>query len=252
MIEHTLSCPKGDLVLARHGDAAKEWGTRESQYLTPSTISYRPQINSRTVQKERNGVGARQEGETSKGKSDIAEEAQGGGGNERARNKAADLERRPGQVAVPAESRADVSVQGFWKQGTHVMFEKRIVSLDAGSYLRITPEKSLAKAEKDRKDLYIQDFLEIRRFLTPMVNYANRIPGTEALAAQNILATLISFKLKREYSELCGLVRARMSLEIVRSNILLLHGPWDKEACIQQWHELLDVAVMSLLESWRG
>ena len=26
LIEHALSCPKGGLVLARHGDNAKEWG----------------------------------------------------------------------------------------------------------------------------------------------------------------------------------------------------------------------------------
>ena len=26
LIDHSLSCPKGGLVLARHNDAAKEWG----------------------------------------------------------------------------------------------------------------------------------------------------------------------------------------------------------------------------------
>ena len=51
----------------------------------------------------------------------------------------------------------------------------------------------------------------------------------EALSAQNILAALLSYKLKREYSEMCGFVRARMSLAIVISNILLLRSPWEKE-----------------------
>ena len=36
------------------------------------------------------------------------------------------------------------------------MFEIRIVNLDAGSYLRMNPEKDLAKAEKEKKDLYLQ------------------------------------------------------------------------------------------------
>ena len=33
------------------------------------------------------------------------------------------------------------------------------------------------------------------------------IPGVEALAAQKRLAALLSYKLKRKYSEMCGGVR---------------------------------------------
>ena len=80
-----------------------------------------------------------------------------------------------------------------------------------------------------------------------MVYSADRIPGAEALAAQKRLAALLSYKLKREYSEMCGFVRARMSLAIVRSNSLLLRVPRDKGACIQQQPELTDGAVMALL-----
>ena len=63
---------------------------------------------------------------------------------------------RPGQVEVPAELRADVSAHIFWKRGTTAMFDIRIFNLDAGSYLRMTPGKALAKAEKENKDLYLQ------------------------------------------------------------------------------------------------
>ena len=63
-----------------------------------------------------------------------------------------------------------------------------------------------------------------------MVYSADGIPKVEALAAQNRLAALLSYKLKREYSEICDFVGARVSLEIVRSNSLLLRGPWYKGA----------------------
>ena len=51
---------------------------------------------------------------------------------------------------------------------------------------------------------------------------------------------------------MCGFVRARMSLAIVRSNSLLLHSPRDKGARIWQRPELTDGAVMALLAPWRG
>ena len=61
------------------------------------------------------------------------------------------MARRPGHVAVPSESRADVSAHGFWKRGTTTMFEIIIVNLDAGSYMHRTPQKVIAKAEKDKR-----------------------------------------------------------------------------------------------------
>ena len=60
------------------------------------------------------------------------------------------------------------------------------------------PEKALAKAEKEKKDLYLQACLERRRTFTPMVYSADGIPGAEALSAQKRLAALLRYKLKRE------------------------------------------------------
>ena len=85
-----------------------------------------------------------------------------------------------------------------------------------------------------------------------MVYYADGIPGAEALAAQKRLAALISYKLKREYSEMCGFVKSRVSLAIVRSKSLILCGPYDKGARIRQQPELMDGAVMAMLTPWRG
>ena len=110
-IEHKLSCPKGSLVLARHGDSAKEWGALGARPLVPSDITYKHKINSRTVQGERTGVGTRQEGRTADGGANTVGESQGGSG--RTVNGAAILARRPGQVLVPADLRADVSAYGF-------------------------------------------------------------------------------------------------------------------------------------------
>ena len=66
-IEHALSCPKGSLVLACHDDAAKEWDAFGAWAVIPRDITYEPKINSRTVQGERTGAGARQEGAEANG-----------------------------------------------------------------------------------------------------------------------------------------------------------------------------------------
>ena len=84
-----------------------------------------------------------------------------------------------------------------------------------------------------------------------MAYSADRITGAEALAAQKILAALLSYKLKQEYSEMCRFVRARMSLAILRSNSLLLRRP-HKGECIRQQLELTDGEVVALLAPWQG
>ena len=81
-------------------------------------------------------AGARQEGGAADGGTETVGEAQGG--RARTVNGTVRLVGMTVQVQVPAESRADVSTQGFWKWGTTAMLDIRIVNLDAGSYLRMT------------------------------------------------------------------------------------------------------------------
>ena len=84
-----------------------------------------------------------------------------------------------------------------------------------------------------------------------MVYSADGIPATEAVATQRLLASLISNNLKQEYLEMCGFVRARMSLAIVISNTLLLRGSIDKDAYIFQRPDMEDGEVMALFAIWR-
>ena len=85
-----------------------------------------------------------------------------------------------------------------------------------------------------------------------MVYSMDRIPGTEDVAAQRRIGLLLNNKFKQEYSEICGCVRARVSLAIVSSNTLLLNGARDQGVYICQRPDLADWAVMALLASWRG
>ena len=98
-VDLALSCTKGDLVLVRNDNAAKELGTLGSWALFPSARTYGPKINSRRVQGERNRAGAQQEGGIANGGVDTVGES--GGGRIRTVNRADRLVGQPGQVVVP-------------------------------------------------------------------------------------------------------------------------------------------------------
>ena len=100
LIEHALSFPKDGIVLAQHDDSAKEWGALGARALVPIAITYEPKINSRTVQGERTGEGARPEGGQADGGADTVGEAQRS--RLRTVNGAARLVGQPGQVVVSA------------------------------------------------------------------------------------------------------------------------------------------------------
>ena len=51
---------------------------------------------------------------------------------------------------------------------------------------------------------------------------------------------------------MCGFVKARMSLAVMRSNTILLRGARDKEAHIFQRPGLADGVVVALFIPWRG
>ena len=50
------------------------------------------------------------------------------------------------------EKRVNVGAFGLCRRGTTAPFDVFIVNLDAGSYLCLTPDKALEKAEKETKD----------------------------------------------------------------------------------------------------
>ena len=102
------------------------------------------------------------------------------------------------------------------------------------------PEKDLVKAVTQKQKKGLHNCLECRLHFTPLVLYAKRIPVAEAQAATQRIAFHLSFRMKQEYSDMCGFVRTSMSISVVWSNNFLIQGKLDKEARI----------VMALLSLW--
>ena len=87
LIKHALSCPKGGLILERQDDATKGRVAIGARAPTPSTTSYKNQINSRTLEGGTTGDGERQGKRMAEGGTEITGVDQGGRGNGRSVNK---------------------------------------------------------------------------------------------------------------------------------------------------------------------
>ena len=75
----------------------------------------------------------------------------------------------------------------------------------------------LARQEREKKEKYNEVCLERQRTFTPLVFSVDGLMGKEAKAAVKRLASLLAVKWSAEYSYVCGYLRARLSLALVRA-----------------------------------
>ena len=164
--------------------------------MTLSDISYGIRVKNRIVQVEIPGDGV-WDGEEDIYDGDNRDRGTHGGGRLPGIGSGGKTSGNSAKDAASEERQADVRYHRFWKRGTTTIFEVQIFNLDAGSYLCMTPEKALAKAEKEKKYNYFQNCLECRRHFTSLVFYADRNPGVEAQASTQQMESHLIFKLKR-------------------------------------------------------
>jgi hypothetical protein len=136
----------------------------------------------------------------------------------------------------PPDLRGDVAVHGFWKRGTTAIFDIRVTDTDAPSARSQDPAKILKRHEREKRDKYLDLCLVRRRHFTPLVFSVDGMRGTEAQAASKRLATHLSKKWKRTYSEVCGFVRSRLSMALARSASQCLRGSRDPSARKPSYH----------------
>jgi hypothetical protein len=188
---HVMTCKKGGLVLLRHNDVVAEWYHLCAQVLSPAAVSDEPLIHS------------------------------GRGGNAGA---------APPGAEPPPELRGDIGVHGFWRRGAMAIFDVCVTDTNAPYHQGQDSHKILAKHKKEKKDKYVDACLARRRTFTSLVFSVDRLRGTEASAATKKLASRLSAKWKRTYSEVCGFVRSRLSITLVRTTSMCLRGSRDPTA----------------------
>ena len=124
---------------------------------------------------------------------------------------------------APAEAlRGDISATNFWATGQETIFDVRVTDTDNRT------EKVLKKQEGEKKAKYSEACQEARLHFTPLVYSVDGMEGKEATAARKRLASMLAEKWKKEYSQVCGFIRSRLSvLALVRATSQCLRGTRD-------------------------
>ena len=122
------------------------------------------------------------------------------------------------------ELRGDVSAHGFWTRGTTAIFDIRVTDTDAASYKNTDPTTVLKRQEREKKDKYAEACRQAHMHFTPLVFSVDGLEGGEATAARKRLASRLAAKWKRQYSQVCGFVRCRLSFTLIRSASRCLRG----------------------------
>ena len=120
---------------------------------------------------------------------------------------------------IEDDSRLDVKVRGFYRQGQVAFFDVRIVHLNAESNKSQPTEKVLLKHEQEKKRAYNRRVLEIEHgVFTPLVFGSNGAMGKECTRFHKILALKIAEK--QDMSR----IRTKLSFCLIRSSLLCLRG----------------------------
>ena len=90
----------------------------------------------------------------------------------------------------------------------------RVTDNDNNSYRTQDPAKVLGRQEKEKKAKYSDACREARLHFPPLVYSVDGMEGKEAKAARKRLASKLAEKWHKEYSQVCGFLRARLSVAL--------------------------------------
>jgi hypothetical protein len=114
------------------------------------------------------------------------------------------------------DDRGDILLPGFWACSTDCIVDIRVTNTD--------PAKVLITQEKEKKHKYLEPCLEQRRHFTPFVCSTDGLLGREAATFAKWLIAKLATKWQHTYSQVCGYVKAWLSITIVRATHLCLRS----------------------------
>ena len=127
---------------------------------------------------------------------------------------------------------ADLGIHGVWSPQSEALFDIRVTDTDAQSYLGHAPESILFRAETEKKHKYSAAAAARRAHFTPLCFSVDGLAGSEAGCFIKRIATGLSSKWERNYSEVLCWVRTRLAFAILRATGLCVRGTRSKWRCL--------------------
>lgn len=210
-VQHALDCKKGGLITQRHNEIAGELMDWAKKATTPTAVRDEPLIHpvSKPAQKD-----------AAKNPPDDA-------------NPSSDQDTKDGE-------RGDILIRGLFQRGSDCIIDVRVTDLDCKSQRNKDPEKVLQNHEQQKKSKYLQACLKQRRSFVPFVVSTDGMLGYEAGNLIKRIAGKLSEKWDLPYSQVCCLVRTKISIACARATHLCLRGsriPASKISRRVQWDD---------------
>jgi hypothetical protein len=190
----SLGCKKGGLVIFRHNEIRDELVNLASRAFTPSAVRNEPLIHGCATEKVK----------TSPDKITT--------------------QNNDKEAATGEDERGDLLIRGFWTADADCILDVCVTDTDSKSYCKRTPFKVLESQEKEKKRKCLGACLENRRHFTPFVLSVDGLLGREVKTFAKRLAGKLAGKWQKPYSQVCGYVKARLSMVAVRATHLCLRG----------------------------
>ena len=131
----------------------------------------------------------------------------------------------PGDTLPEAtEQKGDLLIRYLWANGTDSVHDMRVMNTDAKSYWERSPERFLEEAERGKKKMYLEACLQQRRHFSYFVASIDGLIGVEATATLKKIASRLTSNWKQPYLKMCGYVKSRIAITLVRSNHQCIRG----------------------------
>jgi len=126
---------------------------------------------------------------------------------------------------VKPEARSDVRIRGFWTRQQNAFFDFKVIYPFASSYLSKTPAALYRHAALAKKRAYEERISAVEHgSFTPMIMTSSGGMCSEMISAIKHIAQKISIRTNESYAKVVGVLRCRLSFEMLKSALVCLRG----------------------------
>ena len=123
------------------------------------------------------------------------------------------------------DARGDIEVRGFWRPERRALFDVKVVSPFARSFVNLKPDQLFRQSEKQKIREYSERVNEVEHAdFTPLVFTCTGGMAPQSSIVVKRLAEKISKRQNIAFSVVAGYLRCRLSFALLRTTLICLRG----------------------------